>query len=390
MATDPAGAQAPTADTRYVQARLIAWFCWLMVGVEQAVALGSGARRIPRPASWIWLAAFLAFMPGLYVPDGMRSRTHSDAYQRGRLALATAAPLLMVYADPRSFACALLVIVAWELALALPMRVALPWIVMQTAIVTVLLARGLPMRYVLPDVGIYLGFEGYAVITAYLARSEAAARANLADALADLRASQCLLTYGARTAERLRIARELHDLIGHHMSALVMNLEVAQHKPEASQAHVLKAQQLARTVLADVRNTVRLMRPDERTDLRALLEQIASDVPGLDIHFAVADDMESMPYDRVQLLVRVVQEATTNAIRHSGARNLWIEVARSEGRLQIAAKDDGRGALELKWGLGLRGMRERLAELGGSLILIPDAKPGFSLTALLPDTKDSQ
>jgi signal transduction histidine kinase len=376
----------PTPEARYTQARLIAWFCWLVVGVEQALALTSGNREISLRSVWIWVAAYFGFMPALYIPGAGHRWADSVAYQRARLVLATAAPLLMVYADPRSFACALLVIVAWELALALPMRVALPWIALQTIAVTMLLTLGLPVSYVLPEVGIYLGFEGYAVITAHLARSETAARGRLADALADLRATQSLLTYSARTAERLRIARELHDLIGHHMAALVMNLEVAQHRPEGAQTHIVKAQHLARTVLGDVRNTVKLMRPDEPTDLRALLEQIASDIPGLDIHFAIAADATAASYDRIQVLVRIVQEATTNAIRHSACRNVWIDITKNGDLLRIAVRDDGHGARAITWGSGLRGMQERLQELGGSLTVLPNASPGFSLTALLPNS----
>ena len=121
------------------------------------------------PNEWLWLLAYLAFGPTLYVP----ARAAFPLWlQLARLSVATLAPLLMVYVDPHSFACTLWVIAAWELAIALPLSIMLPWTVLLSLAMTALLARGLPTRYAFQEMAIFCAFQGYAIITAYVARSE--------------------------------------------------------------------------------------------------------------------------------------------------------------------------------------------------------------------------
>lgn len=311
---------------------------------------------------------------------GARFRIHPLA----RLFIASIAALAMVYADPRSFACTLLVIVAWELAIVLPLKYAGTWILAQTIGATILLARELPLRFILPEVAIYLGFESYAVITAYVARSESESRATLARAHDELSAAQTLLAQTARASERLRIARELHDLLGHDLTALVMNLEVARHTGERAVSHIVKAQDLGRRLLADVRNVVKLMRVDDPVDLRFLLKRIAEDLPQIDFHFSISDAANAIAPECARVLIRVAQEAVTNSLRHSGCASISIAVSTNEDLLELVARDDGCGASSLEWGSGLRGMRERLESLGGELKINSDAKPGFVLIATMP------
>src|ERR1700723_2789265 len=147
----------------YRYARLIAWVTWVLVGVpELADHLLRGAGSMSTN-NWLWLCAYLAFGPTLYVSARIRLPLW---LQLARLSVATLAPLLMVYVEPHSFACTLWVIAAWELAIALPLRVMLPWTVLLSLAMTVLLARGLPLRYAFQEVAIFCAFQGYAVITA--------------------------------------------------------------------------------------------------------------------------------------------------------------------------------------------------------------------------------
>jgi signal transduction histidine kinase len=85
-----------------------------------------------------------------------------------------------------------------------------------------------------------------------------------------------------------------------------------------------------------------------------------------------------------QAIVRCVQETMTNAIRHAAARNLWIEVAREAGEVRVRARDDGRGAVGLRPGNGLLGMRERVEQVGGRLELESRPGHGFEVRARLP------
>ena len=88
---------------------------------------------------------------------------------------------------------------------------------------------------------------------------------------------------------------------------------------------------------------------------------------------------------RAQVLLRCAQEIVTNTARHAGARNLWLNFAYAEaGQLGLHARDDGRGADQVAEGNGLSGMRERLAEFGGSVSLDAGLSRGFALTVRLP------
>lgn len=365
----------------YRYARLIAWVTWLLVGLPQLWGYAWQGVGAMSGNQWLWVLAFLSFGPTLYVP----ARTVLPAWvQLIRLSVATVAPVLMVYVEPRSWACTLWVIAAWELAIALPLIVMIPWAVLLSLAMTALLARGLPPVYAYPEMAIFCAFQGYAIITAYVARTEALLRRELAGANAELRATQSLLAHSIRGSERLRISRELHDLIGHHLSALILNLEVARHKETDWQPHVYKAQEVARQLLGDVRNVAKLLRGEQSVDIRPVLEQIVADIPQIHIHLSLPEQMRLEDAHLAQVLVRVVQETVTNAIKHSECANLWVAVSRHDEMLEIRAEDDGRGVRDLRWGMGLTGMRERLEEIGGSLTVIAGANKGFSLQACLP------
>ena len=87
--------------------------------------------------------------------------------------------------------------------------------------------------------------------------------------------------------------------------------------------------------------------------------------------------------ERAHALVRCVQEIVTNSVKHAGADNLWIEFVKTDGKLQVRARDDGRGVVSIKEGQGLRGMRERLERLGGRLEIEATPRHGFSLNAFI-------
>ncbi|HEY6622051.1 MAG TPA: histidine kinase [Steroidobacteraceae bacterium] len=365
----------------YRYARRVAWLTWLLVGVpELADNLLRGVGSMSTN-NWLWLFAYLAFGPTLYVSARVRFPVW---LQLARLSVATLAPLFMVYVEPHSFACTLWVIAAWELAIALPLRIMLPWTVLLSLAMTALLARGLPLRYAFQEVAIFCAFQGYAILTAYVAASEAKLRQRLAVANAELHSTQTLLAHSIRSGERMRISRELHDLMGHHLSALVLNLEVARHTGEDWRPHVFKAQDIARQLLTDVRNVTKLLRGDQYADIRPVIEQIVADIPQIRIHLKLPEQMPLDDARLAQTMLRVVQESVTNAIKHSECANLWVDVDCNGEMLEINAKDDGRGARDLRWGAGLTGMRERLEEIGGSLKVITDSGTGFWLQAWLP------
>jgi signal transduction histidine kinase len=283
----------------------------------------------------------------------------------------------------------LLAVAAMVLPWLLPLPLAVAWLVLQyaaTVPVYALFPAFTPGMAVM-QAGLYLGYAVIVFIASEVAHQQADAREDQRRLNSELRATRALLAESSRLAERMRIARELHDLVGHHLTALSLNLEVAGHLVDnpAAAEQVTRARSTARQLLADVREVVSELRDDEGIELTSALRDLTEGVPGLEVHlelpprFAVGDSR------RAQILLRCTQEIITNAVRHARARNLWLRFEEGPGGLLILkARDDGRGAENLKPGNGLTGMRERLAEVGGQLAIQTQNNQGFSLEASLP------
>lgn len=228
----------------------------------------------------------------------------------------------------------------------------------------------------------YLAFQVFAALVVTTARREASARAELAAAHADLRAATALLATSSRDAERLRIARELHDVLGHQLAALALELEVASHRTSgAGLDHVVRARDIAKELLRDVRTTVGELR-DARTGLEPTLRDVVERL-GLAVDLTVD---ERVPLDdaRTLAVVRAVQEIATNTVRHAGATRLAVEVVSGDEGLVVRAHDDGVGVRRIARGNGLTGMAERFEELGGELELDSAPGRGFRVTARVP------
>jgi signal transduction histidine kinase len=271
----------------------------------------------------------------------------------------------------------------------LPLPVAIVWLMLQYAAIIPVYAMfpNVTLDFAVIQSGLYLGSSVIVFIASEVARQQVNAREEQRRLNSELRATRALLAESSRLTERMRIARELHDLVGHHLTALSLNLEVAGHlvvNPDAAD-HVTRARNTAKQLLADVREVVSELRDDEGIQLTDALRDLTEGVPGLEVHlelpprFAVADSR------RAQVLLRCTQEIITNAVRHARARNLWLRFEEGEGgKLLLKASDDGRGAIEFKPGNGLNGMRERLAEVGGKLAIETQRNQGFILEASLP------
>jgi signal transduction histidine kinase len=188
----------------------------------------------------------------------------------------------------------------------------------------------------------------------------------------------------------VRISRELHDLVGHHLTALTLNLQVATHLVEGKALeHVQQAHSLAKLLLADVREVVSDMRDDDKVDLAAALKTLVEGVPQPRIHLDLPSEVAMTDPGRAQVLLRCAQEVVTNSVRHSEARNLWIRLRPEGDSVELRARDDGRGVEEFVPGNGLIGMQERLRSLGGTLDVITAAGKGFALRARMPLEADT-
>jgi signal transduction histidine kinase len=228
----------------------------------------------------------------------------------------------------------------------------------------------------------------FAVSFSEQALRERAARTALAIANAELRASRELLAENSRAAERLRISRDLHDALGHHLVALSIQLDVASRRaPELAHQDIHEAHSITRLLLSDVRDVVGTLRREAHTDAAALIRPLCRDIGDLSIHLEVPERALLVDAAQAEALVRCVQEVITNALKHATASSLWIQLAPIAGGITVRARDDGRGAPLLQPGTGLTGMRERFAQLGGEVAVTTKAGEGFAVHAFLPTTQ---
>ncbi len=171
----------------------------------------------------------------------------------------------------------------------------------------------------------------------------------------------------AKIAERERIARDLHDVLGHTLSVIILKSELAgkliDRDPERAKAEIADVERTSREALSEVRSTIRGYRAHsleaEFKHAQATLETAGVALKAESVEIALTPAQESV----VSLIVR---EAVTNVVRHAGARNCSLRLAPMNGSCLLEVQDDGRGG-SLVEGNGLRGMRERIEALGGTL-----------------------
>jgi signal transduction histidine kinase len=156
----------------------------------------------------------------------------------------------------------------------LPFWPGIVWVILQsfslTPIFVAWLDYGLFDSFV--QCSLYLGFSAFTYVTSLVAKQQADSRDELRRLNSELRATRTLLTESSRIAERVRISRDLHDLVGHHLTALSLNLEVASHLVSGTaQDHVRQAQSVAKLLLSDVREVVSQVRENDNIDLTEAL-----------------------------------------------------------------------------------------------------------------------
>ena len=216
---------------------------------------------------------------------------------------------------------------------------------------------------------LYGAFHLFAVLVQSTAKSEQTAKEELAAKHQQLQATQQLLQAASRQSERTRIARNLHDLVGHHLTALTIQLQVAGHITDGeAKAQIGKCHQLAKLLLSDVREAVSTMR--QYADL-SLLESVQKMVDVLPQHvemkLAIASDIVLRDLSQAQHVLCIIQEATSNSLKHSGATAVYISACVTQQQLYITIHDNG--VIDAGWraGNGITGMQERAAECGGQL-----------------------
>jgi signal transduction histidine kinase len=339
-----------------------------------------------RRLAWLYVYGVfaLAFHVGASAPETARAR------RLGALAVMSPAMIAMAALQPCHFGALSLVVVASQAALVLDLRQTLLVIALQTVGLGYILACSEWGMDAFAEIVALLGFEVFAAVAVWLARRAAEATRALAYTNAELRATRSLLEETSRVHERTRIARELHDVLGHDLTALGLQLEVATHVGDGKAGqHVQKAQEVSTRLLRNVREVVTAMRDAPGPDLASALRMLADGVPGMHVHLDMPGALCVDDAARAHCVLRCVQEIITNALRHARAENLWITITEKDGAISFDARDDGRGAERVTAGCGLSGMRARIEEMGGSLRVAAEPSRAFVVSAWLPARGDA-
>ena len=253
------------------------------------------------------------------------------------------------------------------------------------------------------DVGQLLGYElppVIALIGASLALGDGARSRRLLKESQRERERQARLELerratDQRTEERLRLARDLHDALGHNVAMISLQSAVAaealpERVPEAQRA-VAEIRNIGVATMAELRATVRRLRSlDSAVELPAILDELPTLAEhargnGLDVQIVEAGGHRDVPNALGLAAYRIVQEALTNIIRHANASTAVVTLERGRDALTVTVRDDGQGPAEYAIGNGIRGMRERAAEWGGQLTVTSAGRDsGTVVTATLP------
>jgi signal transduction histidine kinase len=245
-----------------------------------------------------------------------------------------------------------------------------------------------------------LGLFGIAWVLGWALKRYADQRVALASALQQLEAGQEERERSAVIAERSRIARELHDVVAHSVSVMVVQTGATRMRLPASAAverdELIAVEEVGRRALVELRAMLGILRqPGELAgtapapglaQLKTLVDQFARS--GLTIELVVDESVLSLPAGLQLSVFRIVQEALTNVLKHAGPVAATVRIAPDDAALLIEISNEPGARLEgrppLAGGHGLLGMRERAGMFGGSLIAGPDPNGGYSVHGFIP------
>jgi signal transduction histidine kinase len=357
--------------------RIIGIGTWLIAG-STSIAHYDFARR----GFWVWAVSFLAFGAVFWITSDHRvSRTVRVA----GLVVQAALAVVCTFIGMPLFEGALLALVAAQVPMVLPLWASVPWAAVQVVPLWIVLEHTYDRIEITKSITSYLGFSAFAIAAVHLFQAEHRARVELDRTVGELRGTRAMLEESTRVAERVRISRELHDVLGHHLAALSIRLDLARRTAnEESRGTLDETWTSVKQMLTDVRATVQRLRADDAVNLGRSLRTLFAKTPGIELKLDLPEELMVPDPERAHAAFRCVQEAVTNVLKHAQASRVRIVAKRVADNLEICVEDDGRGTGVLEPGSGLSGMRERIEAVDGTLEITKTPGGGTTVLARIP------
>lgn len=300
-----------------------------------------------------------------------------------RIAIEIILVWFLIYYDHNNVAAILLVLIATQLGQLFSKRRSLALLVIINVGYFLLMN---PSEQGLLGVVIFFFLQLFAYSSIEIMIRAEQAKEKISEINKELLATRFMLKESSQRKERLRISRDLHDVIGHQLTALSLNLEVSCHKVSDEFKPMLQGHlKQAKTLLSDVREVVKEMRDAEQFDLIDSLSAMVEQLPDCQLTVEVSHPINSLALK--QQLLFCLQEGITNALKHGKAEHLILNITQHEEKLMIALTDNGTKAVQKGNGHGLVGMKERLLAFNGEVELIPNST-GFTLKITVEDYYD--
>jgi signal transduction histidine kinase len=359
-----------------------AYLTWLAVALSPLLDWAGSEALTARVA--VGLAGQFGFAVLFLMRAAWEGQASAPRRLRVLIAAQAAAALLAVWGLQDKLQAVLLVLVAAQTPAAQSPRWSAGVLAVANAVLLLVFGQFYPPVKALQMEIAHLAFQLFAaLVTAYAYRAFEA-RAATMRINGELLATRRLLEESARTEERLRLSRELHDIMGHKLTALKLQLALQSREsgvpPDSPLQHCVR---ITDELLVDVRGVVSSLRESDGIDLHQALRALDPGLPTPRVVFHLDAAVRVPDIRQAEAMLRCAQEGLTNALRHSGAAEIRVTLAESGEALTLTVEDDGNGSV-VEPGNGLIGLQERLQQLGGQLRIDIRAPRGLALVATLP------
>ena len=293
-------------------------------------------------------------------------------------------------------------VLAVEAVVGLERRIAMRWLLLFTILTVGILVALLPVMEALISVPVFLGGFFFFVTFANATYQANEARKESQHLLAELKVTNRRLQDFALNAERLavseernRLSREMHDTVGHRLTVASVQLEglqkLIEKDPQRAEKISVTVREQVREALQELRQAVTTLREPLEADLaldvsiQRLVDNF-EEVTGTQVHLIMPETVPALTNKQRLAIYRTAQEALTNAQKHASATDIWLQLDLIDQMISLRVSDNGIGLTNSNEnaGFGLRGMRERAAQLGGEFRLEPRTGGGTQVSLWLP------